>query len=47
MWDDAVAITKEQGQLTNNVNVTEGGLWTNKYVDVNALHSKRGREGGK
>jgi NitT/TauT family transport system substrate-binding protein len=45
MWDDAVAITKEQGQLANNVDVTEGGLWTNKYVDVNAVHSKGGQGG--
>jgi hypothetical protein len=32
---------KEQGQLTNNVDVAEGDLWTNKYIDVNALHSDR------
>ena len=46
MWDDAVAVTKEQGQLTNNVDVTEGDLWTNKYIDLNALHSENGQKGG-
>ena len=46
MWDDAVAVTKEQGQLTNNVDVTEGDLWTNKYIDLNALHSDNGQKGG-
>jgi len=45
MWDDAVAVTKEQGQLTSNVNVTEGDVWTNKYIDVKALHSDSGQEG--
>ena len=46
MWNDALAVTKEQGQLTNDVDVAEGDLWTNKYIDVNALHSDNGQKGG-
>jgi NitT/TauT family transport system substrate-binding protein len=37
MWDDALAVTKQQGSLHGNVDVSEGNLWTNKYLDLSKL----------
>lgn len=33
MWDDALAVTKATGQLGGDVDVSEGTLWTNQYID--------------
>jgi NitT/TauT family transport system substrate-binding protein len=34
MWNDALAVTKATGQLGGNVDVSEGTLWTNQYLDT-------------
>ena len=34
MWDDAVKVAQEMGQLKGTVDTQEGGLWTNKYIDT-------------
>ncbi|WP_329129878.1 ABC transporter substrate-binding protein [Streptomyces sp. NBC_01476] len=33
MWNDALAVTKDTGQLGGDVDVSEGTLWTNQYID--------------
>jgi len=33
MWNDALAVTKATGQLGGDVDVSEGTLWTNQYID--------------
>lgn len=37
MWDDAVKVSQQMGQLKGDVDVTENGLWTNKYIDTAKL----------
>nr|WTB35047.1 ABC transporter substrate-binding protein [Streptomyces sp. NBC_00830] len=37
MWDDAVKVSKEMGQLSGSVDVQEDGLWTNRYLDTAAM----------
>jgi ABC-type nitrate/sulfonate/bicarbonate transport system substrate-binding protein len=34
MWDDAVKVSQQMGQLKGTVDTTEDGLWTNKYIDT-------------
>jgi NitT/TauT family transport system substrate-binding protein len=33
MWDDALTVTKATGALAGNVNVSQGSLWTNQYIN--------------
>jgi len=34
MWDDAVKVSQQMGQLKGEVDTQENGLWTNKYIDT-------------
>jgi hypothetical protein len=34
MWDDAVKVSQQMGQLKGAVDTQENGLWTNKYIDT-------------
>jgi NitT/TauT family transport system substrate-binding protein len=34
MWDDAVKVSQQMGQLKGPVDTQENGLWTNKYIDT-------------
>jgi len=34
MWDDAVKVAQQMGQLKGTVDTQEDGLWTNKYIDT-------------
>lgn len=34
MWDDAVTVSRQMGELSGTVDTHEGGLWTNKYIDT-------------
>jgi NitT/TauT family transport system substrate-binding protein len=34
MWDDAVTVSQQMGQLKGSVDTQENGLWTNKYIDT-------------
>ena len=34
MWDDAVKVSQEMGQLKGKVDTRENELWTNKYIDT-------------
>jgi NitT/TauT family transport system substrate-binding protein len=40
MWNDALAVSKATGQLGTGVDVTEGSLWTNKYIDRSAADKR-------
>ncbi|MEU6323970.1 ABC transporter substrate-binding protein [Streptomyces sp. NPDC047009] len=37
MWDDAVKVSQEMGQLSGSVDAKENGLWTNQYLDTAAM----------
>jgi NitT/TauT family transport system substrate-binding protein len=37
MWDDAVKVSQEEGQLSGSVDAQENGLWTNQYLDTAAM----------
>jgi NitT/TauT family transport system substrate-binding protein len=37
MWDDAVKVSQEMGQLKGSVDVTQDGLWTDKYLDASVI----------
>jgi NitT/TauT family transport system substrate-binding protein len=39
MWDDALAVTKQTGQLKQDVDVSENSVWSNKYIDTSKLAS--------
>jgi NitT/TauT family transport system substrate-binding protein len=38
MWDDALTVTKQTGQLTKDVDVSENTIWSNKYIDKAKLN---------
>lgn len=37
MWDDAVKVSQEEGQLSGSVDAQENGLWTNQYLNTAAM----------
>jgi NitT/TauT family transport system substrate-binding protein len=37
MWDDAVKVSQQEGQLSGSVDARENGLWTNQYLDTAAM----------
>lgn len=37
MWDHALDVSKDTGQLGGDVDVSEGTLWTNEYIDKAAV----------
>lgn len=41
MWDDAKKVSRQMGQLQGDVSATEGGLWTNKYLDTSSMNGSK------
>lgn len=37
MWDDAVKVSQQMGQLSGSVDASENALWTNKYLNTAAM----------